>query len=146
MRFSRSCVAVTVFSLALTLPAVVEASTISISSLFGNTSSQGTHNDFPGQAVVTDAFGEDHRLIVEFNLAALTTVASATVSFNLVSEANLPFTISIGAYDGDGVYSQSGDFSIATFATVASFSNGPPTPGTRLTFDVTSALSYRPRQ
>ncbi len=109
---------------------------------FVQTSSNGNHNDFAGtRAVVSDYYGEDHRGIAEFDITALTPFSTASLTFNLFTEAGAPLQIDLSAYHGDGLISLFSDFSVVPFSLVSQFSNGPYDPGDPLTFDITAALN-----
>jgi hypothetical protein len=112
-----------------------------INSLFTQTSTQGTHNDFPGnRAVISDAFGEDHRGIAEFNIGSLGAFSSATLKFNVFSDSGGSRQISLVSYDADGVYSQSGDYSAASTGLISSFNASSFAAGDTLSFDITASL------
>jgi hypothetical protein len=114
-------------------------------SVFERTSTNGNHDDFgsssPPRAVVADAFGEDHRGIVEFNIAGIGPFTSATLAFTLFGEAGSPFNIDALAYHGNGTFELAGDWSVMPFATLTSFNNGAAVPGNLINLDITSALT-----
>lgn len=136
----RSSVFTAVTAVASLMAIAPQADAAVINSLFEETSSQGSHNDFGGvRAVVADAFGEDHRGIVEFDISSLGSFSTATLSFSLFDETGEPFDINLDTFAGDGVYDQGGDFfSLGTLVTT--FSNALPVAGDILSFDVTSEV------
>ncbi len=133
-----------VFAAALAVAGLVaiapQANAVVINSLFEQTSSEGNHVDFPGaQAGVADAFGEDHRGIVEFDIGSLGSFSAATLSFSLTDESGDPFDINLDTYAGDGVFDLGADF-FAAASLVTAFSNAGPVLGDIFSFDVTSQV------
>lgn len=140
--FSKSATVCAGLVLAIASLASPAASAAVITSAFTQTSTNGNHNDFSGdRAVVSDAYGEDHRGLVEFNIGSLAPFASATLNFNVFSDNGGTMALTLVSYDGNGVYSMSGDFSAAATSTVSSFSTTSFATGSALSFDIGASLA-----
>ena len=140
--FSKSVTVSAALVLAIASFASPVASAAVITSAFTQTSTNGNHNDFSGErAVVSDAYSEDHRGLVEFNIASLAPFSAATLNFNVFSDSGGTMAMTLVSYDGNGVYSMSGDYSAAATSLVSSFSTTSFATGSVMSFDISASLA-----